>query len=212
MKGKWLKTIQAILIALVILSGAIAAPILCRPFFYWHIEPMQLPEKTGWTAGQIKTAYNEMMDFCIGRTDEFSVGELGWSESGKDHFADVKKLFVLDLWVLAISVVLLAATVFLRRKNKLPGHTSGFWGAVGLGACFVVVGGLAALDFSKAFEIFHKIFFPGKENWLFDPYEDQIITVLPEEFFRNCAILILGLILVSCGALVIHSIIRNKKK
>ena len=74
MKGKWLKTIQAILIALVILAGSIAAPILCRPFFYWHIEPMQLPEKTGWTAGQIKTAYNEMMDFCIGRTDEFSVG------------------------------------------------------------------------------------------------------------------------------------------
>ena len=209
---KWLKAIQAVLIALVILSGAIAAPILCRPFFYWHIEPLQLPEKTGWTAEQIKTAYDEMMDFCIGLTDEFSVGDLGWSESGKDHFADVRKLFVLDLWALVISVALLVATVFIGRKNKLQGHTPGFWGAIGLGACFVIVGGLAALDFGRAFEIFHKIFFPGKENWLFDPLEDQIIMVLPEEFFRNCAILILGLILISCGALVIHNILCSKKK
>ncbi len=214
MKGKTLAAVQAVLIAVVILAGAIAAPILCRPFYYLHIKPLNLQDVVGLKAEEIKTAYNEMMDFCTGITDDFSVGALRWSEEGRAHFADVRKLFVLDLWALAISAVLLAVTVFFRRKNKarLAGQTPGFWGAVGLGVSFAAVGGLAALDFDKAFVIFHKIFFPGKENWLFDPREDQIILALPEEFFRNCAILILGLILLSCGALVAHSIICSKKK
>lgn len=214
MKGKWLTALQAILIALVILAGSIAAPILCRPFYYLHIEPLKLQGAADLTTDQIKTAYNEMMDFCVGLTDEFSTGELGWTEEGRAHFADVRKLFLLDLWALVVSAVLLVAVIILRRKERtrLAGQTPGFWAAMGLGVCFVTVGGLAALDFDKAFVVFHKIFFPGKDNWLFDPMKDQIIRVLPAEFFRNCAILILGLILVSCSALVIHSILSGKKK
>jgi integral membrane protein (TIGR01906 family) len=62
----------------------------------------------------------------------------------------------------------------------------------GAGALVVplVVGGLAALDFDRAFVIFHHIFFPGKDNWMFDPRTDAIILVLPQQFFMNCAILI----------------------
>ncbi len=214
MKRKFLAAAQAVLLALVILAGSIAVPVLCRPFYYLHIEPLKLQSAANLTTDQIKTAYNEMMDFCVGLTDEFSTGELSWSEEGRAHFADVRKLFLLDLWALVVSAVLLVAVIILRRKERtrLAGQTPGFWAAMGLGVCFVTVGGLAALDFDKAFVVFHKIFFPGKDNWLFNPTKDQIIRVLPAEFFRNCAILILGLILVSCGVLVIHSILSNKKK
>lgn len=52
---------------------------------------------------------------------------------------------------------------------------------------FLAVGGLAALDFDRAFVVFHALFFPGKDNWLFDPETDQIITILPQVFFRNSA-------------------------
>ena len=59
------------------------------------------------------------------------------------------------------------------------------------------------MDFNKAFAVFHKLFFPGKDNWLFDPGTDPVIRMLPAEFFRNCAILILALIIISCAALII---------
>ena len=36
---KFKSVLRAVLIALVILSGSIALPILFRPFFWWHIEP-----------------------------------------------------------------------------------------------------------------------------------------------------------------------------
>ena len=59
-----------------------------------------------------------MLDFCLG-APEFSTGALSWSQSGRDHFADVRVLFLLDLAVLAIGVacgaggVGLIATAFI---------------------------------------------------------------------------------------------------
>ena len=214
MKEKLLHIAQAVLIALVILSGAIALPILFRPFYYWHIAPYHLTDAVGLTVEGIKTAYSEMMNYCIGITDTFSAGVLPFSQEGASHFADVRKLFVLDLRVLVIAAVLLCVTLFLSRKSstRLLGHTSGFWSAVGLGASFAVIGGLAALDFDRAFVIFHRLFFPGKDNWLFNPQKDPIINMLPAEFFRNCAILILVSLLLVCGILIAYDIKHKKTR
>lgn len=202
MKSKLLGVLQAVLIGLLIVSGAIAVPVLCRPFYYLHIAPLELADRVGLSAEQIKVAYREMMNYCVGLSDAFSVGALPFSQEGAAHFVDVRKLFVLDLWVFFGAAVLL----FFVRKNptRLAGHTPGFWGAIGVGATFVAVGALAALDFDRAFVVFHELFFPGKSNWLFDGRRDPVIYMLPDEFFRNCAILILALILISCSTLLIH--------
>ena len=214
MKKKLCGIAQAVLIALVIVSGAIALPILFRPFFYWHIGPLGLCDGVDLTQEGVKTAYNEMMDYCIGITNTFSVGELPFSEAGAAHFADVQKLFVLDLRVLAVAGVLLLALLLWQGKRpvRLLGHTPGFWGAIGLGVSFGVIGGLVALDFDRAFVIFHKLFFPGKDNWLFNSYQDPVINMLPAEFFRNCAILIFAVIVLACGILIAYDLIRKKTR
>lgn len=206
MRDTFLGIVRAALIALVMLTGAIAVPILFRPFFYLHIKPLDLANAAGLTAEQVKTAYNEMLDFCIGLTETFSVGALPFSESGRQHFEDVRKLFLLDLRVLAVAVILLAGVMLLQRKKplRLWGHTPGFWGAAALGTAGVVIGGLAALDFDRAFTVFHQLFFPGKDNWVFSSVQDPVINILPAEFFRNCAILILTIILISSIFLLIY--------
>lgn len=214
MKQKLFSLALAILIALVILSGAISLPILCRPFFYLHIDPYHLTDAVGLTAEEIKIAYNEMMDFCIGLSDSFSAGVLPFSPEGASHFADVRKLFILDLSVLAAALLLLIPLLVWGRKKalRLGGHTPGFWSSVGLGVSFLVIGGLAALDFDRAFVIFHQLFFPGKDNWIFDYRTDPIISMLPEEFFRNCAIVILLAILISCGTLIFRDLYLRRRK
>ena len=197
--------IRAILIALVILSGAIALPILFRPFYWWHIKPYGIPEYMDMTVAQIKQAYGEMLDYCMGLSGSFSVGVLPFSQSGADHFADVRNLFILDLAVLVIAgIALIVLCIKDREPARLAGHTPGFWSAVGLGTSFVLVGGLVAVDFEKAFVVFHKIFFPGKDNWEFDIYEDPVINMLPEAFFANCAIVIFAVIVISCTALILY--------
>ena len=187
--SKLLSAALAVLIALVVLSGSIAVPLLCRSFYYAHIGPMNLTGY-GLTEEEIKTAYNEMMDFCLGRLEDFSAGVLPFSQSGADHFADVQKLFLLDLRVLKLSAAALGfllgwCLVGRMRPHRFLNRGPGFWAAAGLGASFLIVGGLAALDFDRAFVIFHSVFFPGKDNWIFDWQTDPIILFLPQDFFRN---------------------------
>ena len=214
--SKLLSVVLSILIALVVLTGSVAVPLLCRSFYYAHIGPMDL-EEYGLPRAEIETAYDEMMDFCLGRREDFSAGVLAFSPSGADHFADVRGLFLLDLWVFAAAAVLLAAAlVFCKVKKvrpcRLRNRGPGFWAAAGLGVSFLAVGGLAALDFDRAFVIFHSIFFPGKDNWIFDWRTDPIILFLPQDFFRNCAVLILALLLLWCAALITADLWAGKRR
>ena len=214
--SKWLTVILAAVTALTLLTASIAAPILCRPFYYAHIGPMELCEQTGLTEEEIRTAFDEMMDFCLGG-EEFSTGVLKWSEEGKSHFEDVRKLFLLDLKWLAFCVLWWVAlgiymAVRHRRPALLLGRGFSFWAGAGLGGVFLAVGGLAALDFDRAFVIFHTLFFPGKDNWIFDPWKDEIINILPQDYFMHCAILILAILILGCILLMAADLLHNRKK
>ena len=99
-----------------------------------------------------------------------------------------------------------------RGSARLLGRGPCFWAGAGLGVVFLVVGGLAALDFDRAFVVFHALFFPGKDNWLFDPDTDQIITILPQVFFRNCAILILAVLILGCAALIAADFLSARRQ
>lgn len=210
-KSKLLAVFLCVVTALFILTVSIAVPILLRPFYYWQIGPLGLEAQTGLSRSQIITAYDEMMDFCTGIRDDFSVGGLAWSQSGRDHFVDVRFLFRLDLWAAAVCGLILLGWTLVRRRSRVRPYRFmkrgfPFWGSVGLGGVFAGVGALAAVDFQRAFVIFHALFFPGKDNWIFDWRTDPVILILPQEFFRNCAIAILVIMLILCAACILHDL------
>lgn len=198
--------VMSVAVALALLTGSIAAPIIIRPFYYTQIAPLGLTEASGLSREEIIGAYDEVLDYCIGIKNEFSAGVLPFSESGSSHFADCRTLFVLDLRLLFGSMVVVALLMLYGRRHRIPrlrGHGALFWGAVGIGAVLILVGAAAAIDFDRAFEIFHMLFFPGADNWLFDPAKDPIILLMPEAFFRNCAILILAVLLIAAAVIII---------
>ena len=203
-----------VLMALV-LSAAIAVPLVWRGFYYLHIDALGLPEKTGWTALEIREAFDEMMDYCV-FGEPFGTGVLKWSQEGYAHFADCEVLFRMDFTALAIS---LAGVLLLLHIGKdytaLPilGRGPMFWAGSLLSGGFAVIAGLAALDFDRAFVIFHSQFFPGKTNWIFNWKTDGIILALPQDFFMHCAMLIGGgLLLMSLGILILDFLTERKKK
>ena len=213
MNNKAVSVVLTLVLALFAISASVAAPILCRPFYYMHIDALHMPEKTGWSHEQIREAYDDMMDFEL-KGAEFATGDLAWSESGKMHFADCKVLFHLDLRIFAVTGILLLAALFLFRSRKekparLAGRGPSFWAGILILVLFGGFGLFAASDFDRAFTVFHKIFFPGKTNWVFDPAKDQIILVMPEVFFRNCAILIAALL---CLFVVIYLLTGKRQK
>ncbi len=210
-KSRLFTVLFAIAIGLTLLTFSIAVPIFCRPFYYSQIDSLDLVEDTGYSEEEIKTAYDEMLDYCIGTQREFSVGDLKWSESGASHFEDVRVLFILDYVVLFCGVAAIIVLLVLKRMLRIkcaPILRRGpcFWSGAVLLVAFLVIGGYAATDFDRFFTVFHHVFFPGKENWLFDPVTDPIITLLPEVFFRNCAILILVILVAGCVILILSDL------
>ena len=205
-------------LALMILTISIGIPIYFRPFYYWQIEPLGLPDRTGFTAEQIRASFDELMDYLIFPGGEFSVGVFNYSPEGQAHFEDCKLLFLLNGWVLLISTAVTATVLVLKRLKKvklikpLGFSVYGWAGGATLGL-FAVLGGLIAMDFDRAFVVFHKLFFPGKDNWIFNPRTDGIIRALPQEFFMRCAVAIIAsVIILSCTAVVLSSVDTARAK
>ena len=195
---KLLSLITALAVAVALLTGSIAVPTLVRPLYYAHITPLHLPERSGMTQEEIVRAYDEVLDYCTGISDEFSAGILPFSEKGADHFADCRELLLLDYRLFTASVIILAAVLVYSRKHRLHRFLNrgpAFWGASSLTAVLLTVGTLGAANFDRAFELFHTLFFTGKDNWILYANVDPIIRIMPVEYFRDCALVVLGLIL-----------------
>lgn len=213
-QSRVMTAVIALAVFVYILTSSIAFPILCKPFYYAQIGNLYLEQRSGLSREQIETAYSEVIDYCIGARKDFSVGDLPYSEAGKQHFEDCRVLFILDLTLLAVSLAVLIAWLVIKRRGRIEcarllGRGPGFWGAALELITFAVIGGLGSIDFDKTFVVFHSIFFPGKDNWIFDYRVDPVIKILPEEFFMRCAILIVGLIIVQS---IIIMIVDKKKK
>ena len=215
-----MSAIFALAVVVLTITFSIGLPIYIRPFYYAHIPSIQeemeellettIPEDT------IKDAYDEILDFLTLEGREFGAGKLPYSEEGKGHFEDCKVLFDLNRNAFIISIIT-AAVIFILDKLKLislckpKGFSLTFISGVGTLALFATLGVVAAMDFEKAFTVFHHIFFPGKSNWMFNPLTDPIILFMPQNFFMNCAILICASILAISIVHIVFGIASRKK-
>ena len=179
------------------LTFAIGLPIYCRFLYYIQIKAQGFEDATGLSYDIIKRAYDEVLNFCtLPWVNNFSAGELKFSASGASHFADCKALFNLNLCVFISSGTVLLTLIIARKFKKIEilsfgRHRAYFWsGIIAVVLLLLIIAIISIAGFDRSFEIFHKIFFRGKENWLFNPREDEIIRVMPEQFFKNCAIII----------------------
>jgi len=218
--NKVLSVIFAISVVILTITVSIGLPIYIRPFYYAHIPSIQqefreeldvdVPREV------IVEAYDDVLDFLVLEGREFATGELEFSEEGKGHFEDCKVLFDLNRNALIISLFIVAVLIILDRRGVIElwepfGFSITFFAAIGTLALFLILALVVAQDFSAAFTVFHKIFFPGKDNWMFNPYTDPIILFMPQRFFMHCAILICSSILLISATFITIGAIRKKR-
>ncbi len=217
MKNKVISATFSVMLFLLILTFSIGLPIYFRPFYYAQIDFLRMTEYTDFTKAEIKEAYNEVLDYLTLPGYEFGTGVMKHSPEGASHFADCKVLFTLNAVVLVISALAVCTMLVLRKLGKLPPLRCGKFSAAfpsGIAAVVLptVLGGLCALNFDRAFAIFHALFFPGKDNWLFDPRTDEIIRVMPQAFFMNCAILIAASVLIISATIVAVEVVKHRRR
>ncbi len=208
-----LASFETVVVALFILSFSLAVPILARSYYYWNVDLLQIEKATGYDKETIIDAYDSVMDYLTGNAP-FSTGSLPHSAEGKAHFEDCKKLFTTDFIILGITSFILLSLFVLKKTNVIKTRflrfSPFFSGSSTLLGVLAILGIWGVSDFNSLFNAFHKVFFPGKTNWVFSIYKDPIVNILPQELWINFAILIIAIVLAFFVFSFVLKALKNK--
>ena len=205
----WTDIPTGICFMIALLAIGLAIAINFRPLYYLDISRMNLVEKSSFNAVVIKENYNILIDYCC----PFFTGPLEFtirsSASGISHFAECKQIFNVIYIAGAISLLFVVASFIIKAKlGELKYLRNCAIITVILPA---VVGIFALIDFNTLFLLFHKITF-SNDDWLFDPVTDPVINILPEEFFMQCALIIVGTMLIGVITVLIIYFVSKKNR
>lgn len=195
--------ILALLLTIFIISFAVVFTVFCKPIYYFDIDFLHIAENTGLSRDVIKENYDVLIQYqSIFYQDDLNLPDFVMSETGRIHFAEVKRIFEVIQILCVVSFIPSVIMIYQNIKQKEYRYlklTPLF--SIGIPA---VLGFLAALDFDRAFVIFHQLLFRNN-YWIFDERYDPVITILPESFFMHCFfIIILIVILISVILLIIY--------
>ncbi|NLZ84051.1 MAG: TIGR01906 family membrane protein [Clostridiales bacterium] len=178
---------------LLLISFAVVITINFRPLYYLDIDFLNIPDSSGYSRDEIKANYDALIDYSSPFfTEELSFPTLAASDNGIQHFREVKNIFNFFYILAAISLVISVIIIHYKRTRKDYSYLlASSITAIVLPSLVAIT---LAIDFDKAFVVFHKIFFKN-DYWLFDPVTDPVIGILPATFFLHCALLIILLII-----------------
>lgn len=131
-----------------------------------------------------------------------------FDESEAAHLRDARLVLFLFLGIAAASLGLVV-TVLLRRPRAIAAWRSLARGGAALAVIVAALGVIALVAFEPAFELFHRIFFPGG-NWAFDPSTQRLVQLYPLPFWQLTTAAI-GVIAALLGALVWWSARRRAR-
>ena len=103
-KDHSLTALFGLALAILVITFSIGLPIYFRPFYYMQIEPLGIPERTGFDYETVKSSYDELLDYLTLPGREFSTGAFAHSEEGRSHFEDCKVLFDLNVGAFLVSL------------------------------------------------------------------------------------------------------------
>lgn len=190
-----------------IISFAIVLTVFFKPLYYSDIYRLGIDISSGYSVETIKDNY----DILIAYQSVFYQGPLVFkdfmmSQGGKIHFEEVKVIFEI---IQIIMMVSLCTSAFLVWKELKEGEFRFFrLTAIITIVLPLVIAALAAIDFNQAFIVFHKIIFRNN-FWIFDAETDPIITILPQDFFMHCLMMII--VCVVSGVMICYSLYLWKK-
>ncbi|HHV12540.1 MAG TPA: TIGR01906 family membrane protein [Clostridiales bacterium] len=205
-----------ILFTLLFISVAVIITINFRPLYYMDINYLNIEASSGMEKAEIIKNYDALIDYCSPFfTGNLSFPSLEASVSGLQHFAEVKNIFTGFYLVGALTLILGVAIIIRKARNRDFYYL--LVSAITAIVLPVLLGIYIAVDFDRAFLLFHQLCFKN-DYWIFDPVTDPVILMLPEAFFMHCAILIISIVLLLCTAFVgiffwkkSHFSIKNRK-
>jgi len=199
--------LAALALLVLIVCQSIIFPTFFMPFFRQQYASQEIAEYIGMSDEELIYVTVELLDYMRGRRDDLDgiratvegVEQEFFSERDKEHMIDVRvlydRLFVVRnvaFWSLLALIGLMAITKSPVRHLLARCSREVMAGFLILSA---IVAGLIAIDFERAFEIFHLIFFDN-DLWILFPPRDRLVMMVPIQFFVNISIFIGSLLAV----------------
>lgn len=162
------------------------------------------------TMAQMQANYDRIIEYSLFPwVRELHLETLPMSDAGAQHFAEAKDIF--QLFVQGGLIALVVAVVlgsWLWRRHRSTGFLTA--GAIIALATPLMLAVPLAIDFDRAFVVFHEIAFDN-ELWIFDPRTDPIIDYLPEALFmRNAFAILVVMIVLSVAAILVGRRLRRR--
>ena len=211
MKTLFMKSrIQDYLLSLVftvfIISFCICFVIFFKPFYSLEVNLLHIDTMVDLSKSTIIHNYSQLIDYqSFLYKGKLVLDNFSMSTTGRIHFEEVKRIFVYIQYACIVSGIISVIGIYINTKKHeyryLP-LTSFFTITIPL-----VLGFLVSLNFDAAFIKMHQLLF-NNDYWLFDPYTDPVINILPDTYFYHCFILIVVLIIVF--AIIIYRIYKYK--
>jgi len=172
------------------------------------IGALELERRSGMDRDEIMANYSAVMDYLSPFSkSEFDLPTLGYTEMGAGHFHDCKVFFG---WVYLLGGIALLAYALLVKFKVFDKRVMLYGGIITIAIPLVFCVG-ALVNFDSMFVIFHKIFFDGN-TWIFNPSQDEIINILPQDFFMHCAIFIAAFWILAAGLQIFFSCTPKHKR
>lgn len=198
--------VLALVLTVFIICFAVVFTVFFKQLYYFDIDYLNIAKNTGLSHEIIKQNYDVLIEYqSLFYRGVLELPNFVMSDTGRIHFEEVKRVFEIIQITFGITGIISLIMIYQSLKQKeyrfLP-LTSFFSIAIPS-----VLGFFVALDFDKAFVIFHNIVFRN-DYWIFDYTTDPVIRILPESFFMHCFVLIVLLVI---GISFILTLIYKRK-
>ena len=168
--------------------------ILLTIYLAWFLYPLEiswlnLTSRVHVQPQIIQHNFNVLMDYLTNPLNQaLKMPDFPSSASGIHHFAVVKGLFHLAQ---GVAIVTLPIFYLFWKQVIQKGFLSLYRRGILIMVCLPLVLGLVAvfIGFEQFFTLFHQILFVGDDTWLFDPANDPVILILPEDYFLHAFLL-----------------------
>ena len=211
--------IGAVCVLLWIISHSVIFPTFFVPFYRWHYQRvdastgMDIAQTIGMTHEDLMYVTVELLNYMRGRRDSLeglsahvdghraqrTIYENFFTDLEIRHMVDVRvlydRLFMLQYIALGLFLAINLALYFLKDNLVLVKCTRHVLG--GFLALAVVMTGIISINFERAWDIFHYIFFDN-DYWRLTPFRDLMINMVPLHFFLHISIFIGILLAVKC--------------
>jgi integral membrane protein (TIGR01906 family) len=181
-----------------ILSFAVMIVFYSRSLYYFDIEYLDIEAKSGLSEEEIRMNYDAIIDYYrMGTDKELRLPSLPMSQNAEIHFREVKEIVHAIVYVAIFSLIISIILIIYKVQKKDGRYLK--YTAISTIAVPLILGIVMTVWWESFFVTVHKIIFRN-DYWLFDPYTDPVILILPDEYFLHAALCIVSII--GLGSLV----------